>query len=171
MSVPPTPAVDPFAPPTDAWQPLSPRYVPVKRLVETVGTLLVFVPLAIAAWFLLSDQRWVFWAVVAVGVCWLAWRLIRAGRWVRSWGWAIRDHDLCFRHGLWTRSLTMVPLGRLQMVKVSAGPFLRMFGLAKVELVTASPLSDAEIPGLPAAEASSLRDRLIELSDATGAGL
>ncbi len=65
----------------------------------------------------------------------------------------------------------MVPYGRLQLAQVEAGPLQRAFGLATVTLVTASAQSDARIPGLPAAEAQRLRDRLIEVGDARGAGL
>ena len=100
-----------------------------------------------------------------------AWRVVRAGRWVRSWGWAERDSDLCITHGLWTRELTVIPFGRLQMVEVSSGPLLRSQGLANVQLITAAVQSRATIPGLPYADAVALRDRMIELSEAGGAGL
>ena len=159
-----------FAPPADQWRRLAPSYVTVRRLVVLIGSLVVFVPLGVAGWWFLSDAR-VVAAVAAVGVAWLAWRLWRAGRWVRSWGYVEREADLCIRSGLWTRNLTIIPFGRMQMVKVQAGPLLRAFGLASVELVTASALSNAVITGLPAAEAAALRDRLIELSDPKDAGL
>ena len=60
---------------------------------------------------------------------------------------------------------------RLQVVKVSSGPLMRSYGLATVQLVTASAQTDATIPGLPLDEARILRDRLIELNDAKGSGL
>ena len=159
-----------FAPPAGVWHRLSPQYATVRRVVVATTSVLFFVPATVAVWVFVGDWWWVG-AVAAVGVAWLVWRLWRAGRWVRSWGYAERDADLCIRSGLWTRNLTIIPFGRMQMVKVQAGPLLRAFGLASVELVTASALTNATITGLPAEEATALRDRLIELSDARDAGL
>ena len=159
-----------FAPPGGSWRRLSPRYVTVRRLGTALGTVATFVPLAVAAWFV-----WRLWWVPALvsglGVVWFCWRFVRARRWVESWGYCERDADLCVRHGLWARELLVVPFGRMQMVKVNSGPLLRAFGLASVQLVTASASTDAAIIGLPAADATALRDRLIERSDARGSGI
>ena len=46
------------------------------------------------------------------------------------------------------RTVVVVPYGRMQFVDVYAGVVDRMFGLAKVQLHTASARSDAYIPGL-----------------------
>lgn len=160
----------PFAPPSSAWQRLSPRYIAVVRLGSLVSSVLFFGVLAVGSW-LIFHLVWLTAAFAGVGLIWLGWRLIRARRWVESWGYAERESDLCVRKGLLWRELIVVPIGRLQMVKVSSGPLLKAFGLATVELVTASPQSDAKIPGLPSDAAVALRDRLIDLSDAPGSGL
>ncbi len=110
-------------------------------------------------------------AAAAVGVVWMLWRAIRAVRYARSWGFAERGEDLCITKGLWFKELTVIPYGRMQLAKVESGPLQQLFGLATVTLVTASAQSNASIPGLPAAEAAVLRDRLIEIGDTGGAGL
>jgi len=46
-----------------------------------------------------------------------------------------------------------------------------MFGLATVTMHTAAAASDAQIPGLPAAEAARLRDRLSSLGESRSEGL
>ncbi|HUY61272.1 MAG TPA: PH domain-containing protein, partial [Candidatus Dormibacteraeota bacterium] len=69
------------------------------------------------------------------------------------------------------RRLSVVPYGRMQFVDVSAGPVERYFGLATVRLHTAAAATDARIPGLEAADARRLRDRLAELGEARSAGL
>jgi len=111
------------------------------------------------------------WFAAAVGIVWFVWRVYRAGRYARSWSYAERGEDLCITRGLWYKNLTVVPYGRLQIAKVDAGPLDRLLGLATVTLVTASAHSNASIPGLPAAEAERLRDRLIEVGDTLGSGL
>ena len=159
-----------FDPPVDSWRRLSPKLVTLKRLSSgiTLGIvgLVVAVPLAI---FL---RLW--WPpAIAAGVVlvWYAWLYWRAPRVVRAWGWAERDGDLCIRHGLMWKTLTVVPFARMQLVKVTSGPLERAFGLSSVELVTASAATAATIPGLTRDEAVALRDRLIESSDAVGSGI
>lgn len=159
-----------FAPPGGTWRRLSPKYVTVRRIGVTIATLLVFAPLAVGSWFVWR-LWWVPALITAAGLAWFSWRFVWARRWVESWGYCERDADLCVRRGLWFRELLVVPFGRMQMVKVNSGPLLRAFGLASVELVTASAQTDAVIAGVPADEAAALRDRLIELSDAKGSGI
>ena len=59
----------------------------------------------------------------------------------------------------------------MQYVDVQAGPVDRRFGIAKVQLHTASPGTDAQIPGLSPEEAARLRDRLARRGEARLAGL
>ena len=90
---------------------------------------------------------------------------------VLSWGYAERDDDLLVVRGVLVRRLSVVPYGRMQFLDVTAGPVERAFGLATVQLHTAAAASDARIPGLAAAEAARLRDRLAALGEARSAGL
>jgi len=90
---------------------------------------------------------------------------------VLAWGYAERGDDLVVRRGVMVRRIAVVPYGRMQFLDVTAGPFERAFGLATVRLHTAAAASDARIPGLPAAEAARLRDRLAALGEARAAGL
>lgn len=159
-----------LAPASDAWSGVSPRLATVKRLTASIWLAMATLP-AVLVPILVFHLWWVgALAGVAGFLLWL-WLWLRAPRIVASWGWAQRDADLCVTHGLWWRELLVVPFGRMQMVKVSAGPLLQRFGLASVELITASPQTNAVIPGLPLEDARHLRDLLIELSDAEGSGL
>lgn len=170
----PAGAVEPFAPPSGSWRRVSPKLTTVKRISLSIWSAILFIPAAVAIWFLVPPQepvRWVAVAWLVLGVVWWVWRWVRARRVVASYGWARRDKDLCIVGGLWFKNLEVVPFGRMQVVKVSSGPLLRAFGLANVELVTASAATNGVIPGLPADEAKALRDLIIELSDAEGSGL
>jgi uncharacterized protein len=96
---------------------------------------------------------------------------IVAARRFRAWGYAERAEDLLVRRGVMVRRLSVVPYGRMQFVDVVAGPLERRWGLATVRLHTAAAASDARVPGLPAAEAERLRDRLAMLGESRAAGL
>jgi membrane protein YdbS with pleckstrin-like domain len=111
------------------------------------------------------------WMVAAALDLVIVVRLALVPRSLRSWGYAERADDLLVRHGLLIRRLSIVPYGRMQFVDVTAGPLERLLGLATVQLHTAAAASDARIPGLTAAEAARLRDRLAALGEARAEGL
>lgn len=89
----------------------------------------------------------------------------------RARGYSERDDDLLIRHGAMWHKVNAIPYGRLQTVEVSVGPLERRFGLAKVELHTASSSTDAKIEGITAEEAARLRHELTERGDNRLAGL
>ena len=161
---------DLFAPPDEDWQRLSPRYATVRR-VSNLTSLAMLASLVCAGAFLLTGTWALAGPVLGAAAAMAAWNWWRIGRWVRAFGYAERAEDLFLSKGLWFRQLTVVPYGRLQVVKVEAGPLERALGLASVILVTASMQTDARIPGLPTTEAARLRDRLIVVGQALGSGL
>ena len=158
----------PFAPPPGlAWTGVSPR---LARMRRTLVAALV-VPLAALAWGVgtASSLAGLVTALVAVSV--LAWAWFAVGRNFRSWGYVEREDDLLVTHGAMFKKLTVVPYGRMQLVDVKAGPIERAFGLVNVKLHTAAATTDAQVCGLTAADAGSLRDRLTARGEAHAAGL
>ncbi|TCO49184.1 hypothetical protein EV646_103162 [Kribbella antiqua] len=160
---------DLFAPSDVSWTPVSPKLAAVRR----VNAAIIFGVLAIVALIALGmSLGWTYGVlgllVVAGGFAW-AWVLI--GRNQRSWKYAEREDELLVSHGIMFRQLVVVPYGRMQFVDVAAGPLERAFGIATVELHTATPATDAKIPGLHPDEASRLRDRLSALGQAQAWGL
>jgi hypothetical protein len=165
-----SPPVDPLQPwpLTVEWRPVSGRYIAVEEI--QLGSLVLVLTAIPAVLWLIFDA----WPLLAAALAVLVIGATRAAvvvRSVRSWGYAERDDDLLVRHGLMVRRLSIVPYARMQFVDVSAGPLERMFGLATVELHTAAAGSDARIPGLEAAEAARLRDRLAALGETRAEGL
>jgi membrane protein YdbS with pleckstrin-like domain len=161
---------DLFAPPGNAWRPVSPQLRRLRRTVlGVVVAVLTVAALVVPRVFGLPLLWSVGPAVVLLLLLGYGWWLI--GRQVRNWGYAERDDDLYVRHGALFRELVAVPYGRMQFVDITAGPLEQAFGVATVHLHTASPRTNAKIPGLPADEAARLRDRLTELGEAQAAGL
>ena len=97
--------------------------------------------------------------------------LVAVERRCAAWAYLEREDDLLVRRGVLVRRTSVVPYGRMQYVDVTAGPLARRYGLATVTLHTAAAATDAFVPGLRAAEASRLRDRLAALGEARQAGV
>lgn len=160
---------DAFAPPGEAWHPVSARLATARRL----SLMLVMLPLLVLLLLLplagvpavVVTALFVAWLVV---VAWLTWLI---GRRVRSFGYAEREDDLLVTSGIMFRRLVVVPYGRMQLVDITAGPIDRWLGVATVQLHTASASTNATIPGLPPAEAAGLRDRLAARGEQRSAGL
>ena len=164
---------DLFAPPGAPWQRVSPALTKVRRILAIPPLVLVgIVTAALAAIRLGPTWLTVLFAVVAIAaLAGAAWTWSWAPRNTASWGYAEDEDDLLVTGGVMFRRLVAVPYGRMQFVDVQAGPIDRAFGIASVTLHTASTETAATIPGLPAAEATRLRNRLTELGESHGAGL
>jgi hypothetical protein len=156
-------------PPEDAWRRPDPALLRLRRLL-VCGLLGVPVLLAVAVVAALAGPTEALGALVA-GAVLLGLALVAAQRRVEAWGYLERDDDLLVRRGVLVRRVSVVPYGRMQYVDVVAGPLDRRFGLATVTLHTAAAATDAFVPGLAAAEATRLRDRLAALGEARQAGL
>ncbi|HSO70709.1 MAG TPA: PH domain-containing protein [Arachnia sp.] len=158
-----------FAPPDTHWQRLSPNYLRMKLILIPVVWTLMFVAPAVVAF--LFGPSWLGWAVVGVWAALLSWRLIRAPRAFRRWGYAERDTDVYLTSGLFYRRLVCVPYGRMQLVQLHSGPIDRLFKLATVEMITSSTQGSVSIPGLAPDDAAALRNRLIERGETQQAGI
>ncbi|WP_115788205.1 PH domain-containing protein [Arthrobacter silvisoli] len=168
-----TSAIDP---PGIEWQRVSSKYVTVRLVEWAVGNLLLVAVLSIPLLFVLLGG-WQFpplWlaAIVPAAMFLLAlWRLVLIPRQVRAIGYAERDEDLLIRRGIFYQRTMVVPYGRMQYVDVAVGPVERALGLCTLKLHTASPGTNALLPGLPAAEGARLREQLTARGEARLAGL
>ncbi|MGH8884634.1 MAG: PH domain-containing protein [Egibacteraceae bacterium] len=81
----------------------------------------------------------------------------------RRWRYALRPRDLWIRRGTIWVILSVIPYQRLQFVDTRQGPLDRLFGLAQLVVHTAAPGTSGRLPGLDAAEAERLRERLTEV--------
>lgn len=161
---------DLFDPPGNDWQPVSPALARMRHTVLAVGTVVAALVVVVGL-LLLGAPVWLPVLLLVVLLALAAWGWVVVTRNARWWGYAERDEDLYIKHGAVFRALVVVPYGRMQYVDVQAGPLEQAFKIASVHLHTASPGTSARIPGLPAAEAARLRDRLTSLGEAQAAGL
>lgn len=142
--------------PISDLNPVSPKLVTARYLVYAIVFSVLIIACVVCGIFL----GWGFYIPAAILFIWAIIELAVVRFQVKRLGWKEAEHELLISRGRWWHTFTVVPYGRIQFVDVTAGPIDRLFGLKKVELKTASASTDASIPGLPAAEADGLRERL-----------
>jgi membrane protein YdbS with pleckstrin-like domain len=168
---------EPIDPSGLVWSRVSPKYVRVRLLGWLIGSLVwlvvASVPLALrltGVW-VAFPPAWIAWALPAVALVSAAWSGLLLTRQVAAIGYAERDDDLLVRQGVFFQRTMVVPYGRMQYVDVAVGPLERAFGICTLKLHTASPGTDASIPGLPTDEGTRLREQLSARGEARLAGL
>jgi hypothetical protein len=153
---------------TTYFQPLDSRVVSLWRVSGLIGFGILLLSLLIPVVALgVAEPRALVWLVVpwlamaAVAVWFCLWYPPRL---YRTWGYRIDAKVLETRSGRVFQRSRLLPLSRLQHVDIERGPLERMFGLAALVLHTAGTHSaHIRIPGLETAEATRLRDHLIEI--------
>jgi membrane protein YdbS with pleckstrin-like domain len=153
---------------TIGFQPLDSRVVNLWRASSLIGFGVLLVSLLIPVVALgVAEPRLLVWlafawlAMAAAAVWFCIWYPPRL---YSSWGYRIDAKVLETRSGRVFQRARLLPLSRLQHVDIERGPLARMFGLAALVLHTAGTYSaNIRIPGLEAAEATRLRDHLIEI--------
>lgn len=158
----PVPAVDipdyrdiEFEPVADRFR----RYTALSTLLYWVPPLMFFV----AAQFLPAIPF--FPGMLTLVGFTIAVVLIGVYRWVDAGhrGWALREHDLAARSGILWKSVTTLPIARIQHVETSHGPLERSQGLARLKLFTAGGITaDLVVIGLEREMADRLREHLSE---------
>lgn len=81
----------------------------------------------------------------------------------RSWQFRVGERALHLRHGVLVRHESTIPFHRVQHIDLEAGPLERRLGLTTLVLRTASASSDSTVPGIDAAHAGELRNRILAL--------
>jgi uncharacterized protein len=150
------------------FRPLDSRVVNLWRVSSLIGFGMLLTPMLILVVAVgVAEHRaavWLAfaWLALAGGAVWFC--LWYPPRLYRSWGYRIDAKVLETRSGRVFQRARLLPLSRLQHVDIERGPLERMYGLAALVLHTAGTHSaNVRIPGLEAAEATRLRDHLIEI--------
>jgi len=148
---------------------LSPRARILFHLQALLRLVLFWVPftaMAVAG----ITAVWSFTAAIAIGVSFLFLRFLTALWWPvlswQRWGYRLTDRELLITRGVLLRSITAIPVSRVQHVDVLQGPLEQWLELARLQVHTASGLgADGSIPGLERPIADQLRDRLVHAEE------
>lgn len=125
----------------------------ILTVISLIPQLIFVIDPLVRRWLLLIPTL-----VLALGGLITALLLIR----YRHKGYAMREHDIVFRAGLFWRKTTVLPFNRIQHAEVTHGPLQRRFGLATLKFFTAGGASvDLNIEGLRSADAEALREDIL----------
>ena len=170
------PVTTELSPPELSWRGVSPTYVKVRVirvLISTViwtGILAAPAVLALVLGWGEGALPWL-WILPGIAVVWGGIDMVLVPRRVRAIGYAQGATELWLRKGLFFRSVTVVPYGRMQYVDLTTGPVLSAFKLVSLTLHTASASTDAVLPGLAREDADRLREQLTERGEELMVGL
>jgi membrane protein YdbS with pleckstrin-like domain len=141
--------------------PLDSAQMTLLRVRAAISAGIMLVPLAFADFGPLTPAL-AAGAILLPGAVLLGlWAMLMPRRRYRSWGYAMDEDELHIQHGVWTRTRTIVPFGRVQHIDVSQGPLERRYGLGTLILHTAGTRSSAvDLPGLRFEEAGRMRDEI-----------
>ena len=143
-------------------QPLHPKY-PFSVFIRSLLFQFIIVLAATIA-SLRFNLPSILWFVVAVEVgLSIIWPYYAA----KACRFALREHDIIFKQGLWLQKTTAVSFNRIQHIDISHDPLERHFKLATIKLFTAGGnAADLKIAGLPDSTAQQIRQQiLLQLSE------
>lgn len=130
----------------------------VGGLATAILPLIATVVLAMGGW----APAWVTGVAAAITLVVAVQAVVLAFLRYRNWSYRLADDKLVIRHGVVTTLERWVPRSRVQYVDIVGGPLERALGLRTLVVYTAgSGLLSVSVPGLPAAQAESLRSDLL----------
>lgn len=117
----------------------------------------------VALFFLPGDLQVARWVAVATGALFIAsWGMLQLKALSRR-AYALRGHDVIYRHGIISITTVVIPFNRIQHVAVKEGVFSRIYGLASIQVYTAGGASaDVSIAGLKKEVAEQLKEAILE---------
>jgi putative membrane protein len=84
-----------------------------------------------------ATSPWTGWWALAIVAALVALGVVAARQYVRGLGWARTEDAVYFREGWWRRSITIVPLIKIQCVQLIESPFDRRLQMASLTVDTA----------------------------------
>ena len=142
---------------------LHPKYLRVVLInLAVVIAILILAPILVSIFNpeAFSGREWLILGIAIPVLCALIILFSILG--YQKKGFAFREHDVLYKHGVIATNTIVIPYNRVQHVALHEGLVSRFFGLAKIEIFTAGgSSSDIEIPGIEKEQAESIKQLLM----------
>ena len=145
--------------------PLERRYAVARFVLATVWTTLIGVVASAVVWWLLPETwRYGLFALLLLPI------LPLLTYWsCRRCGYALRDHDIAVRRGIFWQGQIVQPFVRLQHIELTRGPVDKYLDLAGLRIFSAGTGTETfKIPGLNSSTAERIRQRLLDVQSTEG---
>ena len=139
--------------------PVDPNFLRVSLIGYALWIVIVLIA-GVGAWLALSENKWIPLVVMTGVLLVTGLSLIGTILGVKNIGYQVREHDLSYRRGVLTKTVSTVPFVRVQHARVTQGPVERAFGIAKLAVNSAGP--DLNLAGLSFEDAERLRAIVVE---------
>lgn len=134
------------------------------KKVQVIGITLSYLILMGLSLFLLLTER-IWWCIsfeIILAIA-LVINLSIISRAYQIKGYALREHDITYRSGLFFTKTTTIPFSRIQQVTIKQNPIPKICHLYAVEIVNgAQGFSSFIIPGLTEIKAKQIKNLLTE---------
>lgn len=142
------------------WTPLEPGQLTVMRLHALIAAIILTVMALVAGIVLNAATNLTPWWIGLILTLPLGWNLlVGAPRRFRAWGYRLEGQELHVRHGVWSQTETIVPMGRVQHIDIEQGVIERANSVCRLVMHTAGTAhSVVHLPGLTRERAEEIRD-------------
>lgn len=141
------------------FSPVDPNFLRVSLIGYVIWVVIVLAA-GIGVSVALAENEWIPLAVMGGVLLLTALSIVGTILGVKNIGYQVREHDLSYRRGVLTKTVSTVPFVRVQHARVTQGPVERAFGIAKLAVNSAGP--DLNIAGLSFDDAERLRAIVVE---------
>jgi membrane protein YdbS with pleckstrin-like domain len=137
---------------------ISPKYKNVV-LIQYVILIAVFLVVLFGV-FWIKDATWntTYLYILFGGLGFFIVLLILSVWSLRYWGYALREQDMLYRSGIFTKSVKIIPFKQIQHVDIKEGAVSRLFNLSSIELHTAGAGEGLKVPGVEAAQVAYMQE-------------
>ena len=147
------------------FEPLEPKYIRV-QFINSLIILLILLLIPLLSLLFTDEYKYqdiiittIECLIVLTGAFYL-WLIPKAYTYK---GFAIREHDITYRSGIFFHSVVTIPFCKIQQVSIQQNLITRLFGLYSIDVVNgAQLLSGTRIPGLSEKTANRIKTLLTE---------
>ncbi len=140
---------------------IQPKYWKV-IVITNLLTAIFLASIIITISFVVNDREFYVWYIIPAIIVLAIIYFILLKKSFKFRSYAIREHDISFKHGILSRITTIIPFNRIQHIVINEGFISRYYKLAQLQIFTAgSDSDDLKIAGLLKEDAEKIKEAIL----------